>query len=229
MPYSPDKLFLELLSDAAFAGGGGSALVDVDVERDELGVPRVGGKRIRALLRDAWLSMQDAITGHLPDGPPLRAAAMDLCGPTGDLDERSMLRIGDATLAPDAMPWIRNAVERKDRPLAPNVVLASLTSIRHQTAENRASGAPERATLRSLRVIRKGTTFEAPLTWLRTPSPAVLRVLALALLGCRHAGLHRNRGLGFVRLTINTNPNQKDDSRARFAATKRLAEGGTPC
>lgn len=60
----PNVLHIELLSDATFGRGEGSAgEVDTEVEHDEFGIPFIGGKTVRGLLRDTWLSMRP----HFPE------------------------------------------------------------------------------------------------------------------------------------------------------------------
>lgn len=207
----PSTLRIELLSDTTFSRGEGTAgLVDTEVEHDEFGLPLVGGKTVRGLLRDSWLSLHR----HFP---PLDAAAVRVLGRSRALDESCLLRIGDAHLAKELRATVRAAVERDASPLSAEAVLAAFTAIRYQTAEDRDTGAPEMTTLRSSRVVLRGFVFEAPLTWLHgyRPLPDDLRVLALCALATRHGGLLRNRGRGHLRMTLDGD----------VATTRRLAEG----
>ena len=56
--FKPVLISVELLSDTTLGRGEGMAgLVDADVEHDELGLPFLGGKTLKGLLRDSWLSM----------------------------------------------------------------------------------------------------------------------------------------------------------------------------
>lgn len=192
----PRTLTVELLSDTTFATGvRGSGAVDVEVDHDDLGLPRLGGKALRGLLRDAWMSMQP----HFPD---LRPAAHRVLGPTRSLDETGILRVGDATLDPEILPWVRWAVGRANAPLAPSEVLEALTDVRSQTAEDRATGAPAETTLRTVRVVLRGHPFAAPLSWVGVPTGDDLACLAMVVRGVRHLGLGRNRGRGHVRLSL---------------------------
>jgi hypothetical protein len=204
-------LQIELLSDATFSRGEGTAgVVDTEVEHDEFGMPFIGGKTIRGLVRDSWLSMGERFPG-------LADAAARVLGRSQALDESCRLRIGDALL-PDAMrAVIRRAVERRERSLPPAAILAGFTSIRYQTAEDRTTGAPETTTLRSSRVVLRKFLFESGLEWLDgyEPQDDDRRVLALCALATRHGGLLRNRGRGHMRITIDGNPLQ----------TRRYAEG----
>lgn len=205
------SLRIKLLSDATFSRGEGTAgVVDTEVEHDEFGIPFVGGKTIRGLLRDSWFSMHR----HFSD---LDEAAQRVLGRSQALDKSCKLRIGDALLSASIRKVIRNAVERGEYPLSSATVLSGFTSIRYQTAEDRATGAPETTTLRSSRVVLRGFEFNAPLSWLDgySPNEQDLRLLALCALATRHGGLLRNRGRGHIRITIDGNTDR----------TRHYAEG----
>lgn len=211
MSNPPTSLVIELLSDTTFGRGDGTpGVVDVEIEHDDYGLPMLGGKALRGLLRDSWLSMQV----HFPD---LLDAGRRVLGPHGDLDETAILRFGDATIEEAARVFFVAAVERELHPLSGSTILAALTDIRDQTSEERRTGAPARTTLRSIRVALRGLKLVAPLSWLAEPSSADLRCLALAALATRHAGLGRNRGRGHVCITLDGD----------LAQTRKLAEGKT--
>jgi len=192
----PQMITVELLSDATFSRGEGTAgVVDIEIEHDEFGLPFMGGKTLHGLLRDGWLSMEGSF-------PELRSAADRIYGPPGDLAETSILRIGDAELERAVKEWVAWSVRRKHNPLSPGQILAALSDIRAQTSEERESGAPAETTLRSTRVVLRGLLFISPLTWLAEPTTDDLRCLALGVLAARHAGLARHRGRGLVRLAL---------------------------
>lgn len=187
---------VELLSDAAFSRGEGTAgVVDIEVEHDELGLPFLGGKTLRGLLLDSWLSMH-----HL--FPELSASAQRIFGIEADFEECSILRIGDAVVDNDTRKWIEAAESRPKPSISPMNVLEAMTDIRRQTSEERSTGAPAETTLRSVRVIIRDLKLHSSLYWLSKPTDADLRCLSLALLATRHAGLGRNRGRGNIRLTL---------------------------
>jgi len=204
---------MELLSDATFGRGEGTAgQVDTEVEHDEFGIPYIGGKAVRGLLRDTWLSMR-------PHFPELRKAGDRVFGPTKRFldDDVCVLRVGDALLQQEVRDWLIAAATRADERdcVSPAMILAACTDIRYQTAEDRLTGAPAVATLRSSRVVLRTFAFEAPLTW-RTgdgPEEDDLRVLGMAALATRHGGLMRNRGRGYLRMTID-----RDLERTRHLA-----------
>lgn len=193
----PAVLSIRLLSDTTFAGGGSRAgEVDIEIDHDELGLPRIRGKRIRSLLRDTWLSM----SRHMPE--TLHDAAARVFGPPGDVLETSVLRIGTAELGESVRNFVHDATRRSSHPVDPLEILRTLTAVRAQTSEDRETGAPERASLRTIRVARHGLVFHAPLQWLESPTQIDLTCLALATLGTRHAGLGRNRGRGMIEILL---------------------------
>lgn len=197
-PPAPRTLLIELLSDTTFGRGEGTAgVVDVEVEHDAYGMPYIGGKSIRGLLRDSWLSME----AHFAE---LREAAARVLGHSQAFDDVCRLRVSDAALPRDLRDVVRQAVERTESPISPSAMLEAFTTVRHQTAEDRATGAPDTTTLRSSRVVLRGFVFESKLAWLDgyAPTTADCQVLALCALSCRHGGLLRNRGRGHLRVTL---------------------------
>lgn len=200
---------LELLSDTTFSRGEGTAgVVDIEVEHDELGLPFLGGKALRGLLHDSWLSMRHCFEA-------LYSSQDRIFGPDAHMEDKAILRIGNAVVDSETRRWLEAAENRSDDQITSDMVLRALTSIRHQTAEERRTGAPAETTLRSIRVVNRTLRLQAPLYWLDVPSAKDLRCLSLALLATRHAGLGRNRGRGHIRLTLDNDTKK----------TIRLAEG----
>lgn len=198
----PKKLQIELLSDATFGRGEGTAgEVDTEVEHDEFGIPFIGGKAVRGLLRDTWLSMRT----HFPE---LREAGDRVFGPTKRFldNDVGVLRIGDALLENDVRDWLIAAATRarQEDCVSPAIILSSCTEIRFQTAEDRMTGAAAATSLRSTRVVLRTLIFQAPLTWRSegNTSRDDLQTLAMAALATRHGGLMRNRGRGHLRITF---------------------------
>lgn len=207
----PAFLQIKLLSDATFGRGEGTAgEVDAEVEHDEYGIPFIGGKTVRGLLRDSWLSMRP----HFVD---LHNAGDRVFGPTKRfLDDVCILRVGDALLHEEVRDWLIEAATRQHQGdgVRPERILAACTDIRYQTAEDRETGAPEAVTLRASRVILRTLKFVAPLSWTVVPDDCDLRVLAMTALATRHGGLMRNRGRGHLCVTL-------DGGRG---TTRRLAD-----
>lgn len=211
---APGKLIIELLSDTTFSRGHGTAAqVDTEVEHDSYGLPYIGARTVRGLLRDTWLSMSDHFS-------PLHAAAERVLGANKSLDDTCKLRIGDALLPEAVRQLVREANERDESPLQPRQLLDAFTTIRYQTAQNRETGAPEDTTLRSSRVVLRGMCFEAPLTWSEgyTPKRGDIALLALCARSTRHGGLLRNRGRGHLKITL-----EGEDAAIALEALKGVA------
>lgn len=201
---SPDFLTVRLLSEATFGRGEGTpGEVDVDIERDALGLPLIRGKTLRGLMRDSWLSMAHGF-------PELSAAGHAILGIEADLDDTAILSLGNGLLVGsagddtlgDPRPWIAHAVADPRRAVRPDDVFAALTGVRHQTSEARDTGAPRTHTLRASRTALRDLVFQADLDWTRPPNDDEIRCLALIVLGVRHAGLGRNRGRGHIELSL---------------------------
>lgn len=198
----PNILRIQLLSDATCGSGEGTpGEVDVEIEHDSLGLPIIGGKAIHGLLRETWLTMSNCF-------PELWDAGCRVFGMPGSFDERTILHVGNAEIQRDFGRWVEQAIFRKSPPpIPPGIILRAFTDIRRQTAMSRVTGSPKEATLRSSRVIIRGLILDAPLTWTLEHETlkcldAELKVLAMSALGSRHIGLARNRGRGYVRLSL---------------------------
>ncbi len=208
----PKFLEITLLSDTAFSAGHGTpGVVDAELLHDEYGLPFVSGKTLRGLLRDSWLSMEEAFSSD----KKLLTAGKRVFGNAGDMGESSILRIGDGALEKEVYDWLESIL-RNNSSLTKRDILEAMTDIRHQTAIERETGAPARATLRAIRVAVRKLNLRAPLLWQETPDNYDLKCLALAALATRHAGLSRNRGLGYVQITLDGD----------LKKTKRLATFG---
>jgi hypothetical protein len=99
---------------------------------------------------------------------------------------------------------LRNAVRDEiDRgQLKPAVVLESLSAIRRQTAIDEASAAPEKGSLRSMRVVLRQTSFRAWLDFAEEPGADDLALLTASILSVRRGGIGRNRGRGRLSLQL---------------------------
>jgi len=195
----PQHLLIRLLSDSHFGMGAGTAgLVDREIDHDEYGMPIINGKSIHGLLKDSWLTMHK----HFPE---LISAAKRILGEPKLHQDSAILHISNATLPLEISKIIKTAILRKDHPLTPDMILDVFTDIRIQTSQNRENGAPAKETLHSIRVLTRGIILRSELNWLVIPNSDDIKVLSLMLLGTRHAGLERNRGLGLVELSLDGN------------------------
>jgi hypothetical protein len=188
------RLTIELLSDTCFsAPTSRSADVDTDIATDRRGLPLVSGKTIRALLRDSWLSSRDCLD-------PAREGAA-LLGDIGVMAP-GIVRFGDAGLPPVLGDWLVWAQKRPNNPLSQDDLLDALTIERTLTAIDPERDAPRHETLRTLRALPAGTILVGSVRTDRELSDSQRRLLTDICALTRHAGLHRNRGLGHVRITV---------------------------
>ena len=136
-------------------------------------------------------------------------------GSTGD--EQGGLVVGDATLPEDLQEAVHADVANKN--LTREDVLNSLTAIRRQTAVDPKTGAPQRETLRAMRVIVRSTQFESELNLLprAVDEPLALPLLAACTKALRRVGTGRNRGRGEVVAAL-IDENGVDVTEDQFAA-----------
>jgi len=199
----PATIAIALLSDTTFGSGQPTAgEVDMEIDADEAGLPRISAKAIHGLLRSAWDAMAPAFND-------MAESAADVLGTTRDHRTGPLLRVGTARVDAETRAWADYAATRTTNPIGSRRVLDAMTDIRIQTAMDRRSGAPARRSLRMTRVVsspvageKQPVTLIAPLNWLRPPDGAHIRVLALMALGVRHGGVARSRGSGHIQLSI---------------------------
>ncbi|MEM3485505.1 MAG: hypothetical protein QXI12_07765 [Candidatus Methanomethyliaceae archaeon] len=184
-----------LESDAAFGRGDGLAgIVDVEVQHDEYGCPFLGGRSLKGLLVNECAEILAAI----PDGQKSRwqRAAQRIFGcPGSSLADNALMSVGDARLPQDLLAAIRQDIENDNSTLKPEQILESITALRRQTAMDE-TGVPLEHTLRTVRIILRGTPFEASLDFSVDPSADDLALLAACIKAFRRAGTARNRGRG---------------------------------
>lgn len=187
---TPNKIIITLKSASTFGSGDGVAgLVDREIEHDQYGFPFLRGKTLKGLLAES----AENIVFALGNDKLWRDAKDHLFGlPGRGSNERGTLHTGDAQLSESLRTEIEKAKWSKED------VLYSLTGIRRQTAINE-NGAPDHASLRSMRVLLPKVVLEAKITFDgNEPSPIELQLLAASVLDFRHAGTGRNRGRGWL-------------------------------
>jgi CRISPR/Cas system CSM-associated protein Csm3 (group 7 of RAMP superfamily) len=186
-------LEFQLESDAAFGRGDGVAgVVDAEVQHDDLGCPYLGGRALKGLLVQECAD----ILAALPPATRPRwdnAAARIFGRPGSTLGDAAIMSVGNAQLPAD----LRRAVERDVRrdQIGRTQVLESLTAVRARTAIEQ-SGVPKPGSLRTLRVVLRGTRFEAALRFAQEPTEYDLALLAACVKAFRSAGTGVHRGSG---------------------------------
>jgi hypothetical protein len=210
-----------LRSDATFGRGEGvSGLVDTEIEHDEWGCPFIGGRTLKGLLREEWDNIRFALKQH-GRLQKWQGAAQLLFGVSGDTkgDGTASMHIGAATLPPTLLNRIHT--EGKGGRLKAADVLASLTTIRRQTAVEAETDAPATGSLRSERALIRTTSLLATLSFEHPPEKEHLALLAACVLAVRRGGLGRNRGRGKLQLRLHEHPPTSSDNETFETFTRR--------
>jgi CRISPR/Cas system CSM-associated protein Csm3 (group 7 of RAMP superfamily) len=201
-----EKMFFlrfSLQSDATFGRGDGVAgLVDDEVQHDEYGCPYLGGRALKGLLVAECSGIMDVLARAGLDRA-WEDSARRLYGRPGSSsgsDESSLLHISDARLPEDLRLAIARDCARGK--LQKEEILNSLTAIRRQTAIDPLTGAAREHTLRSRRVVVRGTVFESALIFAEKPAEKDLALLAACVKAFRRAGTGCQRGLGRLRAEL---------------------------
>ncbi len=211
-------LTIQLLSDTTFGRGEGLAgSVDTEIEHDQYGCPFIGGRTLKGLLREEWTTIAESLDRERQEWHP---TADFLFGDSSRSEQPAKMHVGAATLPPNLLQHVHKQVQ--DKHLTATDVLASLTTVRRQTAVDTATDAPLVGSLRSERALIRTTWLAAPLTFEETPTDRHLALLVACVLAVRRGGLGRNRGRGRlqVRLHAQYPPANYEDqtfTRARFA------------
>jgi CRISPR/Cas system CMR subunit Cmr4 (Cas7 group RAMP superfamily) len=210
------ELKVELISDATFGRGDGVAgLVDTEVEFDtETGLPFIRGRVLKGLLTEECANILFALNGG---SRQLKESALFLFGESGSLlSGEGQMHVGSALLPEELRHAVASDIKRND--LSPTEVLESLTAIRRQTSINEESGAPEKESLRSARVVLRETTFSATLDFATPPSADAMALLSACVLSLRRGGTGRNRGRGRLRAWLT----DEAFTRARMAHFEKM-------
>ena len=195
----PTQLTIKLLSDTTFGRGDGvPGLVDVEVQHDPFGLPFYGGRALKGVLVNECADILFALElSKVVQLETWHAAAEKLFGKPGSTYAGSgIIEIGSAQLPRDLQEAVAHSVNTNV--LTPQQVLASLTTIRVQTAMDVQTGTPQDETLRSLRLVIRNLTFEARVSFRTAPDENDLALLAACVKALRRLGVGRNRGRGAV-------------------------------
>lgn len=223
------QLRLNLESDTTFGRGEGLAgLVDEEIEYDAAtGLPFVRGRVLKGLLVEECANLLFALqTAGSPVLSTLEKSAGWLFGrPGSDRESTALLHFGPALLPEQLRLAVRYRIDRDE--LKPADVLESLTAIRRQTAIDEERAAPEKNSLRSMRVLLHQTSLCAWLDFAEDPGADELALLAACALSVRRGGIGRNRGRGRLSLQL-LNEQGKDITfdEPYFEHFKQLLSGG---
>lgn len=203
---------VELLSDTCFSSGEVyNSAVDTDIFCDANGIPVIGGKRLKGCIREAAEELRD--WGYMIDVEGIFGARYD---------KNSVIHISDAK--PEQYDQYISELSVRNDPMLvhPSRVLDAFTYIRTQTAVDQ-EGIADRNTLRSIRVIKKGLVFFAPVEF-RCDEEKKREYAGQMVKICkavRHMGLNRTRGMGSVKVSFEMDiPAIFKDRKPEFITTK---------
>lgn len=186
------KLKIELLSDFCTGSGEGfNSTVDTDAVFDEYGFPYIPAKRLKGCIRESCLELEEL--GMVPMG-----CVTEIFGREGD--DPSLFSLSDA-YPKQYEEMLSDLLGEKDKILTNFQNVAGLYSYtRTQTSLDSNTGAAEKNSLRTIRVVKKGMLFEADLIISPRMTKEEKEYLKLATELVTHMGIHRTRGLGTVKI-----------------------------
>lgn len=201
------KLQIELKSDLC-AGSGESlgSLIDTDICYDEYGFPYIPSKRLKGLIKEAFIEYMD-----WKKDESLIKVKEELFG-TEDSRNSGNLRIDNAYLKniSSIENDIENIEEQYKKYLGKQRIVELNTDIRYQTAVDEESGVAKENSLRSIRVLESGNVFEA---FIECDKEAEEKILEKCIKLLAHMGNNRTRGLGEIKCSI---IDDKNDNKAKY-------------
>lgn len=188
---------LSLLSPTLSGSGEGfGAVIDTDIVFDEVGIPFIPAKRIKGCLRDAAMEVASMFTSSAIEFP---VKINETFGSRGALAPApvyfSNLTVEDYE---ETEKWLKYFLtcEKYDDLISKERILATFTEIRRQTAIG-PDGVALDHTLRTARLIRKGTIFRGEIL-IEGDRKETVDTLILACANLRRMGTRRNRGFGEI-------------------------------
>lgn len=186
------KIVIKLMSDLCTCSGETyNSTVDTDVTFEENGIPYIAAKRIKGCIREAALEMKEF--GIITQGEYEEVFGGEGC-------RTSAFSLSNAY--PSDYENTVNALKKcpfKDLK-SPQNVLNQYTGTRTQTAVDLETGVADKNSLRTIRVIQRGLTFEAVCSWNKKVSRPEILGQAVSLV--KHMGMSRTRGLGLVNMKV---------------------------
>lgn len=183
------KLKITLLSDlCTYSGETYNSTVDTEVVYDDYGFPYIPAKRLKGCIREAGLELAE--WGCFPE-------LEEIFGKEGN--QASAFTLSNAYLT-DYEKYIEDLKLGNDKVLThPQNILRLFTYTRTQTSLDVKSGVAVTNTLRTMRVVKKGLTFEADIHFSKEEYKEKLEK---AIQMVTHIGYQRTRGLGTVSMKL---------------------------
>lgn len=200
------KIEIKLNSDlCCYSGEVYNTTVDIDVVYDKYGIPYIPAKRIKGCIKEAALELRDM---------GLLTHYKEIFGDEGY--EPSVFSLSNAKIKDydKVVEEIKNF--NNDELCEAQKVLNLYTYTRTQTTIDEVTGSAKENSLRTMRVARKGLTFNAELDF---RNKEYLEEFKNAVSMVKHMGVSRTRGLGLVELKVVEN-NVEDVKHVLFDEDK---------
>lgn len=183
------KIEIKLNSDlCCYSGEVYNTSVDIDVVYDKYGIPYIPAKRIKGCIKEAALELKDMglLTNYTENfgEEGNRQAIFSL----------SNAKIKDYDNIVEEIKSFNN-----DELCEAQKILNLYTYTRTQTTIDEETGSAKENSLRTLRVVKKGLTFNAELDF---RNKEYLKEFENAVSMVKHMGVSRTRGLGLVELKV---------------------------
>lgn len=184
---------IKLLSESIFGNGGSeNNSVDIDILKDEIGVPYFKGKSLKGKLREE----AEYITNYIKsDRVDLKSMMYELFGRSGEFNNNT-LKFSDCTISENIWKNLKYAVDSK-KIISKNDIVNSFTEVRSFTRINE-EGFTENGSLRQARVIKKNLVLYCNIETIKDLSNIEKGLLAASIAALRNLGSMESRGKGLV-------------------------------
>ncbi|NLU08444.1 MAG: hypothetical protein GXW91_09530 [Clostridiales bacterium] len=195
MTYS--KIKIKLLSESIFGNGESeSSGVDVDILKDDIGVPYFRGKTFKGKLRAEISALGEYMSCFSKN--KYDKIIEGLLGKEGKFDSNT-LKFSDCVISECVHDDLKYGIENGK--LDKKDILNSLTEVRTFTRIDE-NGVPEKGSLRQARVIKKGLILYCNVECQRNLDDVEKGILSAGAAALRNLGAMESRGKGNVKCSL---------------------------
>jgi CRISPR-associated protein Csx10 len=189
-------LELKLLSDTLIGSGEGwGANIDSDIIFDDIGLPYIPAKRVKGCLKESAIEIVEMFENS---GIKFASTAdiEKLFGKPGQI-QSSLLSFSNCYLSDyeSNRKWLEWLKKEYHGIISKEIILSTFTVTRQQTAIDN-DGIAKDHSLRTKRVLKKGSNFFGKIESSNKMEDHLLCFLALSVSNLRYMGTNRNRGFG---------------------------------
>lgn len=205
-------LYIRLLSDTSFGRGDGiGGVVNSEVEHNSrTGLPYIKGRTLKGLLVEACADLLYGIEkSNHPYFRDIVNIARNLFGIPGSTHEdKGVIQVGNGILPHGFQQRVKASIHAGS--YTSTEILEAMTTVRYQTAVDALTDKPLDTSLRATRVIVRNTIFEAKILSDKGLNNDQLAYLCACVGTVRRAGLNRSRGLGHIKMYVDSEETQRD-------------------